>query len=133
MEPSFKPVDISFPLPKLAHLNCHAHLSFMGNCNIIHLTTTDVGEGEGGLPSFGSFVYAMPDMRNDRNVISTALSTSGSSIDYATRMAKILARKMKQPVYVGCSINFAGTTAEEEMEGFTGVVKQIMQKWNQDS
>ncbi len=70
-------------------------------------------------------------MRNDRNVISTALSTSGSSIDYATRMAKILARKMKQPVYVGCSMNFAGTTAEEEMEGFTKVVDQIMQKWNQ--
>ena len=72
-------------------------------------------------------------LRNERNVISTALSTSGSSIDYATRMAKILARKMRQPVYVGCSINCAGTTAEEEMEGFTVVVDQIMQKWNPDS
>lgn len=72
-------------------------------------------------------------MRNDRNVISTTLSSSGSSIDYATRMAKILARKMRQPVYVGCSMNFAGTTAEEEMEGFTTVVDQVMQKWNQGS
>lgn len=45
-------------------------------------------------------------------------------------MAKILARKMKRPVYVGCSMNFAGTTAEEEMEGFTAIVDQIMQRWN---
>lgn len=65
MEPSFKPIDISFPLPKHPHLNCHAHLSFMGNCNIVHLTTTDVGEGESGLPSLGSYVYAMPDVRKD--------------------------------------------------------------------
>jgi hypothetical protein len=70
---------------------------------------------------------------NERNVISTPLSTSGSSIDYATRLAKILARRMKSPVYVGCSMNFAGTTTEEEMEGLTAVVGQIMDKWNQKS
>jgi hypothetical protein len=70
-------------------------------------------------------------LQNDRDVISTPLSTSGSSIDYATRMAKILARRMRQPVYVGCSMNFAGTTAEEEMEGITKLVDQIMEKWSQ--
>jgi hypothetical protein len=124
---------------------------------MVHLTTTDLGDAEGSLPPMGSFVYAMPDVRkfssstdpisvsetapagtpptnvpqvrNDRNVISTALATSGSSIDYATRMAKILARKFGQPVYVGCSMNFAGTTAEEEMEGFAAAVDQIMQRW----
>jgi len=98
---------------------------------MVHLTTTELGDSEGSLPPMGSFVYAMPDLRNDRNVISTPLSTSGSSIDYATRLAKILARKLRQPVYVGCSMNFAGTTADEEMEGFTTVVDQIMQKWGQ--
>jgi len=72
-----------------------------------------------------------PQVLNDRNVISTPLTTSGSSIDYATRMAKILARRMKQPVYVGCSMNFAGTTAEEEMEGLTVAVDKIMQNWNE--
>ncbi|EHY54285.1 hypothetical protein HRR83_008137 [Exophiala dermatitidis] len=131
MEPSFEPVHISFPLPKHPHLNFHAHLTCYGNCTMVHLTTTDIGEPEGSVPPLGSFVYAMPDMRNDRSVISTALSTSGSSIDYATRMAKILARKMRQPVYVGCSMNFAGTTPEEEMEGLTVAVEQIMQRWNQ--
>lgn len=72
-------------------------------------------------------------MKNDRDVISTALSASGSSIDYATRVAKVLARKMKQPVYVGCSMNFAGVTADEEMEGLAAAVDQIMEKWTQSS
>ncbi|OCT50870.1 hypothetical protein CLCR_09229 [Cladophialophora carrionii] len=133
MEPSFTPVELSFPLPKHPHLTVHAHLTFMGTCAMVHLTTTDLGDSEGDRPPMGSFVYAMPDMRDERNVISTALSTSGSSIDYATRMAKILARKMKRPVYVGCSMKIAGTTAEEEMEGFTAIVDQIVQKWNHPS
>jgi len=98
---------------------------------MVHLTTTNLDQSDGGSPSLGSFVYAMPDVLNDRNVISTPLTTSGSSIDYATRMAKILARRMKQPVYVGCSMNFAGTTAEEEMEGLTVAVDKIMQNWNE--
>lgn len=70
-------------------------------------------------------------LSNDSTAISTPLTTSGSSIDYATRMAKILARRMRQPVYVGCSMNFAGTTAEEEMEGLTVAVTEIMRQWNE--
>lgn len=65
MDPSFTPIDISFPLPKHAHLNFHAHLSFTGHCAMIHLTTTEVGEGDGVLPAMGSFVYAMPDVRKN--------------------------------------------------------------------
>ncbi|OAL26106.1 hypothetical protein AYO20_10240 [Fonsecaea nubica] len=133
MEPSFKPVHISFPVPRHPHLNFHAHLSFIGNCSMVLLTTTDIGHTESTLPPMGSFVYAMPAIGDDRNVISTPLATSGSNIDYATRMAKILARKMKQPVYVGCSMDFSGTTAEEEMEGFAAVVDQIMERWDPKS
>ncbi|KIW33025.1 uncharacterized protein PV07_04528 [Cladophialophora immunda] len=133
MEPSFKPVHISFPMPRHPHLNFHAHLSFMGNCTMAHLTTTNIAEDESTVPPMGSLVYAMPDMRNDRNVISTPLATSGSNIDYATRMAKVLARKMKHPVYVGCSMDFTGMTAEEEMEGFAAAVDQIMERWDSKS
>ena len=63
MVSSFKPVEVSFPLPKNLHLNVHAHLSFMGNCTMVHLTTTELGDSEGSLPPMGSFVYAMPDVR----------------------------------------------------------------------
>jgi hypothetical protein len=63
--------------------------------------------------------------------MSTALVTSSPSIDYATRLAKILSRKMKQPVYVGCSMSLADTVAEEEMEGFRTLVDRIMKLWGQ--
>lgn len=62
-----------------------------------------------------------------RSAISTPIITSGSSIDYATRLSKILAIKLKQPIYIGCSMNFAGSTMEEELEGLTRVVEAIME------
>ena len=69
MEPSFSPVEISFPLPKHPHLKFHAHLSFLGKCNIIHLTTTDLDLSDSSLPPMGSFVYAMPDVRWELNLV----------------------------------------------------------------
>ena len=66
---------------------------------------------------------------NTSNVISTDLVTSGSSIEYATRLAKILARKTNAPVYVGCSMNLAGMTMEEEMEGLTAIVHVFTEHW----
>lgn len=61
---------------------------------------------------------------------STALCESGSSIEYATRVSKILARKTKLPAYVSCSMNFAGITPDEEIEGLTRVIEEIMMKFN---
>lgn len=66
MNQSFTPVELSFPLPKHPHLNLHAHLSFLGNCAMVHLTTTDVAESQNSSPPLGSFVYAMPDVRKIR-------------------------------------------------------------------
>ena len=64
-------------------------------------------------------------------VISTPLYTSGSSIDYANRTAKIIASRTGRPVYVGCSINFSGLTVEEEMEGLRKVIETVMTKWKE--
>jgi hypothetical protein len=61
------------------------------------------------------------------------LQTSPASIDYTTRTAKILSRRMNAPVYVGCSIDTMamGSTVEEEMEGFTKIIDVIMERWNE--
>lgn len=67
---------------------------------------------------------------NSNEIPSTTLCATGSSIEYATRLAKILARKTGLPVYVGCSISFAGTTPDEEMEGLTRVVGEVMVQFN---
>lgn len=55
-----------------------------------------------------------------------------SSIEYTTRVAKILARRMGKPVYVGCSVdpNGLGLTVEEEMEGLTQFVNVVMEKFS---
>lgn len=36
---------------------------------------------------------------------------------------------MRLPVYVGCSMSFAGITPEEEMEGLGRIVSEIMAKF----
>lgn len=64
------------------------------------------------------------------STISTTLYTTPSSIEYTTRVAKILARRTHKPIYVGCSIdpNGLGLTVEEEMEGLTHIVNFIAKK-----
>lgn len=63
--------------------------------------------------------------------LSTPLYTVESTIEFTTRLAKLLARKTAKPVYVGNSISFAsagmGGTVEEEMEGFKKVVEVVME------
>lgn len=64
------------------------------------------------------------------NTLSTALYTRNSSIDFTTRVAKILARRTGMPVYVGGTVNSGvagmGATVEEEVEGLKGVVDVVL-------
>lgn len=65
------------------------------------------------------------------STIATTIYTSASSIEYTTRVAKIVARRTKKPVYVGCSIdpNALGMSVEEEMEGLKKIVEVIVGKY----
>ena len=65
---------------------------------------------------------------NPADVLSTALCLVASNIDFATRAAKILARRTKKPVYLGCSVSFAGATVEEEIEGVQAVIEAVMKE-----
>lgn len=56
----------------------------------------------------------------------TALYSLPSSIDFATRVAKILARKTGKPTYVGCSVAFGNPTVEEEVAGMRAAVEEVM-------
>lgn len=66
---------------------------------------------------------------NPKSVLSTTLYTS-SSIEFTTRLAKILARRMTRPVYVGCSLDpgALGLMVEEEMEGLGRIVDVVMEQ-----
>ncbi|KAJ6117202.1 hypothetical protein N7512_006927 [Penicillium capsulatum] len=129
--PALKPLEISFPLPKALHTTGHVHVTFLAHCAMVFLSTSTPGDSAGSIKPLGSFVYAMPD-RTSTGTISTTLYATASSIEYTTRVAKILARRIRMPVYVGCSIDphGLGLTVEEEMEGLIQFVNVVVEKFS---
>ncbi|KAH8589989.1 hypothetical protein B0O99DRAFT_655187 [Bisporella sp. PMI_857] len=128
-EPSGCPIELSFPLPKSNDTRIHIQLTIRKISILLFLTTTTDGDTSAGVP-LGSFVYALPDRIHQGQTLSTPLFTYESSLEFTTRLAKLLARKSGKPVYVGNSISFAnaglGGTIEEEIEGFKKVVQVVM-------
>ena len=61
--------------------------------------------------------------------MSTPLYTLPSSLDFTTRMAKLLVRRTNRPCYVGSSVDLSGAvgggTVDEEMEAFRAVVQTV--------
>lgn len=78
------------------------------------------------MSSLGSFVYAMPNRLKPSEPLCTALYSLPSSIEFTTRVAKILARKTEKPTYVGCSVVFGNPTVEEEVAGVRAAVEEVM-------
>ena len=143
-----QPIQLSFPLPKAPETRIHIHLTIQTTSMLLFLTTTLNGDTSAVAP-LGSFVYALPDVSNyvyllqnlrtdllqrlnAGQTLSTPLFTYESSVEFTTRLAKLLARKLGKPVYIGNSISFAsagmGGTVEEEMEGFKKIVEIVMEQ-----
>lgn len=129
---SAKPIELSFPFPRSLHKSVNVHLTCLTSAILLFLTTTSTGEASGSSAPMGSFVYAMPS-RSDppSQPLSTPLYTREGSLDFTTRLAKILARRSGKPTYVGNSMVLtdgmgAGPTVEEEMEGLGKIVDVVM-------
>ncbi|KAL4895657.1 hypothetical protein BDV59DRAFT_142458 [Aspergillus ambiguus] len=133
--PSLHPQEVSFPLPNALHTTAHLHLTLLDTCVTVFLATSTPGDSAGSVKPMGSFIYAMPDRTNARTAISTTLYTAPGTEEYTARIAKILARRMKVPVYVGCSIDptAIGLMADEEMEGLRRIVEVVMERWERRS
>ncbi|MCJ1440186.1 MAG: hypothetical protein MMC23_000669 [Stictis urceolatum] len=127
IESSFKPKDISLPLPLTPHTTLHIKLSLLEKNTVVFLTSTDYSTSGTSSP-LGSFVYAMPNRLDQSNSFCTALITVPSSIEFATRVGKILARRTGKPTYVGCSVGLGGASVEEEVEGIKAVVGAIVEE-----
>jgi Proteasome assembly chaperone 4 len=69
---------------------------------------------------------------NPSQPLSTPLCTVEPTFELTTRLAKLLAKKTRLPVYVGNSMSFAsaglGGTMEEEMEAFKQVAGLVLSK-----
>ncbi|PVI00162.1 hypothetical protein DM02DRAFT_527605 [Periconia macrospinosa] len=132
-ELSAEPIEVAFPLPRAPQTNIYLQLRDNGPNILLFLTTASTDSV--ATPPLGTFVYAMPNRVNPSGTFSTPLFTQTSTIDFTTRLAKVLARKLGKPVYVGNSMSFAnagmGGTVEEEMEGFKQVVEVVVKLLNE--
>ena len=141
--PSFIPRQLSFPLPHSPSTHVHIHLSQLGSTTtstslLLFLTTTSSATSSSSLAPLGSFVYALPSARaspasttsSSRAVLATPLYARESSLEFTTRLARLLAGKIKRPVYVGSSVSFMGAgmggTVEEEVDGLRKCVEVVM-------
>jgi hypothetical protein len=68
---------------------------------------------------------------NSSQPLATTLYSTEATLEFATRMARLLAKKTRLPVYVGSSISLASTTlggtVEEEMGAFKAVASVTLQ------
>ncbi|KAM7208830.1 hypothetical protein V8F20_000993 [Naviculisporaceae sp. PSN 640] len=123
------PVELSIPLPRSVNTRIYMQLTVKSKAITLFLTTASAEEAGAPTP-MGSFVYAIPDRYNPSQPLSTALFTVEPTIEFTTRMAKLIARKTRLPAYVGNSISFASTglggTVEEEMEAFKQVAGLVL-------
>lgn len=146
-----EPIQFSMPLPNAPGSRIHTHLTILATSILLFCTSTTAEYSSSAVPPLGSFVYAMPDVRifetpcsastytdakaqryNPSAPLSTPLYTLPSSLDFADRLAKTLARRTNLPVQVGSSVNFSsagnGGSVEEEMEAFRQLVTVVLRE-----
>ena len=67
---------------------------------------------------------------NAQQPLATTLFSSESTVEFTTRLARLLARKAGMPVYVTNSMSLENTpmggTVEEEMEAFKAIVDVVL-------
>ncbi|KAF6835778.1 hypothetical protein CPLU01_04055 [Colletotrichum plurivorum] len=120
--------QLSIPLPRSLDTRIHIHLTVKDKAVTLFLTSTTQDE-PASTAALGSFVYALPNRMDPAQPLSTAIYSVESTLEFTTRMAKLLAKRAGMPVYVGCSVNLGGSamglSVEEEMEAFRAVVDVV--------
>ncbi|GKT48908.1 uncharacterized protein ColSpa_09089 [Colletotrichum spaethianum] len=127
--------QLSIPLPRSLDTRIHIHLTTKAKAATLFLTSVTQGE-QSGPAALGSFVYALQNRLDPAQPISTAIYSVESTLEFTTRVAKLLAKRTNMPVYVGCSINLGGSamglSVEEEMEAFRAIVDVVTGKLKGD-
>ncbi|KAH8174336.1 proteasome assembly chaperone 4 domain-containing protein [Sarocladium implicatum] len=131
VESQSRTTELSMLLPKALDTKIHIRLSSKAKAIMLNLTTASPDELANAAnmvrqPDPGSQRY------EDTQPLSTVLYPHEPTLEFATRIAKILARKLQLPIYVTNSISFAnagmGGTVEEEMEAFRAIVQIVLQQ-----
>jgi hypothetical protein len=127
-----KPVEISFPLPNALGAKVHLHITNQSHSILVLGTTVDPSMPSSSAAPLGSLVYALPSLRSrSEEPSSTPLYSESGTIDFATRLAKALARKLQKPCYFGWSGHFSamgrGGDVEEEIITFRYTLYHLTQ------
>jgi len=146
------PIQLSLPLPR--SLDTRIYLQLTIRAKSITLFVTTASSEEAGAPTpLGSFVYAIPDVcsklmtpcpsssthqlntfqrYNPSQPLSTPLNTVEPTIEFTTRLAKLVAKKSQLPTYVANSVSFMGAglggSVEEELEAFKQVAGLVLSR-----
>lgn len=74
----------------------------------------------------------LPQRLDAQQPLSTTLFPHEPTVEFTTRLAKLIARRTQLPAYVTNSMTLAdagmGATIEEEMEAFRGIVDIVLEQ-----
>ncbi|PHH61386.1 hypothetical protein CDD81_411 [Ophiocordyceps australis] len=123
--------ELSLPLPQAPDTRIYLRLSRQAKATVLSLTTATPDHVSSPRP-LGSFVYALPDRSSAHQPLATTLQAHEATLEFATRLAKLLARKTQLPVYVSNSMSFEtailGGSVQEEMAAFEAIVDVVLQQ-----
>ncbi|KOS17361.1 hypothetical protein ESCO_006399 [Escovopsis weberi] len=127
--------EFSIPLPRALDTRIFIRLAVHAKAVLLFLTSASPDQSDSGATAMGSFVYALPDRLNSQQPLATTLFSSESSVEFATRIARIIARRAQMPVYVTNSVSFEsagmGGTVEEELEAFKNITEAVLDRLSQ--
>jgi len=125
--PTETPVQLSISLPACPQTKLHIHLTPQPNTTLLFLTTATPETPQP--PPLGSFVYAIPS-RTGKDILTTLIYIHEESVEFTTRVAKALCRRLGRPVYVASSVSISGAGAggsvSEELESWKRVVDAVL-------
>ncbi|KAB8339071.1 hypothetical protein FH972_022007 [Carpinus fangiana] len=121
------PLQLAFPLPSSPDTRMHIHLTAHSHSLVLFVHTSSAMTPSSGSASLGSFVFSLQNqLHPTEQPLSTPLYTSTHTVDFATRLAKILARRTNRPAYVGASdVKF--WAPEDESAAMKGVVDIVLE------
>jgi len=136
---SSKTTEHSFPLKLTPHTTVHLRLTILSTTIMLFLTSS-MPASPSTSSALGSFVYALANRFDPSSPLCTSLVSQPRNIEFATRVASILVRRVGKPIYVGCSVDLRGGGAGaglgmvgepevgEELEALRKVVESVMEK-----
>lgn len=138
------PLQLAFTIPTSPDTKVHLQITDSAKSLLLYIATSTVGAPSTGV-SLGNLVYAMPnvssampsfqdvteifEMTRSNETLSTALYSKTGSVDFVTRLAKVLARRTRKPVYVGGEVRF--WSIEDEGVALRGIVEIVMGRLSQ--